>query len=286
MSLGVADLVAGAIGGMPVCHGAGRLTAHRSFGARTGGAPLIMGVRPARPGPRLGAGLAGCARALPGRRSSPACSRSPESCTWRSPATCALRSDWLVAVVVGTLRVLGAAGAGSRGRPRAGLGAADASTDPSTRRPRRLMGDDGGMSAPVTEAPRKRPRGFETIRDMVLSMAVVGAVVLAVFWMVAWQRPEVQGPIRPGCRRRAGVRRRPGGRHRSRCSSRSDLPDGWTPTSAWFDPEQVSGVTSTVGVLHVGYLTPTGSYAEVQTDRRRRRAAAVDEWVGRRCPRR
>lgn len=44
ISLGVADLAAGAIGGMPVCHGAGGLTAHRSFGARTGGAPFIMGV--------------------------------------------------------------------------------------------------------------------------------------------------------------------------------------------------------------------------------------------------
>jgi MFS superfamily sulfate permease-like transporter len=44
ISLGAADLAAGAIGGMPVCHGAGGLTAHRSFGARTGGAPLIMGA--------------------------------------------------------------------------------------------------------------------------------------------------------------------------------------------------------------------------------------------------
>lgn len=44
ISLGVADVAAGAIGGMPVCHGAGGLTAHRSFGARTGGAPFIMGA--------------------------------------------------------------------------------------------------------------------------------------------------------------------------------------------------------------------------------------------------
>jgi MFS superfamily sulfate permease-like transporter len=44
VSLGVADVAAGAIGGMPVCHGAGGLTAHRSFGARTGGAPLVMGA--------------------------------------------------------------------------------------------------------------------------------------------------------------------------------------------------------------------------------------------------
>ena len=138
------------------------------------------------------------------------------------------------------------------------------------------MGDDGGMSAPVTEAPRKRPRGFETTRDMVLSMAVVGAVVLGVFWMVAWQRPEVQGPIRP----EADVEQvfadvRIGDTFQVR--EPVDLPDGWTPTSAWFDSEQVSGVVGG-GVLHVGYLTPEGSYAEVkQTDGDR--AAAVDEWV-------
>lgn len=44
LSLGLANLLAGTIGGMPVCHGAGGMTAHRSFGARTGGAPVMMGV--------------------------------------------------------------------------------------------------------------------------------------------------------------------------------------------------------------------------------------------------
>ena len=43
LSLGVANLFAGAISGMPVCHGAGGMTAHRSFGARTGGAPIALG---------------------------------------------------------------------------------------------------------------------------------------------------------------------------------------------------------------------------------------------------
>jgi sulfate permease, SulP family len=43
LTYGVANLFAGGISGMPVCHGAGGLTAHVSFGARTGGAPLIMG---------------------------------------------------------------------------------------------------------------------------------------------------------------------------------------------------------------------------------------------------
>jgi len=41
---GVANLFAGSIGGMPVCHGAGGLTAHYTFGARTAAAPLAMGT--------------------------------------------------------------------------------------------------------------------------------------------------------------------------------------------------------------------------------------------------
>ncbi len=44
LSLGFANLFAGAISGMPVCHGAGGMTAHRSFGARTGGAPIMLGT--------------------------------------------------------------------------------------------------------------------------------------------------------------------------------------------------------------------------------------------------
>jgi SulP family sulfate permease len=44
LSLGVANLLAGGIGGMPLCHGAGGMTAHRSFGARTGAAPIMLGT--------------------------------------------------------------------------------------------------------------------------------------------------------------------------------------------------------------------------------------------------
>jgi hypothetical protein len=44
LSLGIANLLAGSIGGMPICHGAGGMTAHRSFGARTGGAPIVLGA--------------------------------------------------------------------------------------------------------------------------------------------------------------------------------------------------------------------------------------------------
>jgi SulP family sulfate permease len=42
-SFGTANLLAGAISGMPVCHGAGGMTAHYKFGARTAAAPLVMG---------------------------------------------------------------------------------------------------------------------------------------------------------------------------------------------------------------------------------------------------
>jgi hypothetical protein len=42
-TLGSANLFSGAISGMPVCHGAGGLTAHFAFGARSGLAPLAIG---------------------------------------------------------------------------------------------------------------------------------------------------------------------------------------------------------------------------------------------------
>ncbi len=42
-SIGVANLIAGTVGGMPMCHGAGGLAAHYRFGAKTGGASLIIG---------------------------------------------------------------------------------------------------------------------------------------------------------------------------------------------------------------------------------------------------
>jgi MFS superfamily sulfate permease-like transporter len=43
ITIGLANLFAGTISGMPVCHGAGGMTAHRSFGARSGGAPIMLG---------------------------------------------------------------------------------------------------------------------------------------------------------------------------------------------------------------------------------------------------
>jgi MFS superfamily sulfate permease-like transporter len=43
VSTGLLNLFGAAIGGVPMCHGAGGMAAHVSFGARTGGASIILG---------------------------------------------------------------------------------------------------------------------------------------------------------------------------------------------------------------------------------------------------
>ena len=64
-TFGSANLLAGSIGGMPVCHGAGGLTAHYAFGARTGGAPLAMGIALVGLALGIGAALAPLLAAFP-----------------------------------------------------------------------------------------------------------------------------------------------------------------------------------------------------------------------------
>jgi hypothetical protein len=118
---------------------------------------------------------------------------------------------------------------------------------------------------PPPPSQRPRRRGLETVGDMVRSLAVVGAFVLVLFVVVWWQRPEgareqVVRPVDvPGVFAAAAPTAG------FRLLEPAGLTDGWRPTSAW-----VEGVlTSDVGgvVVHAGYLTPTGSYAEVrQTD--------------------
>lgn len=43
-STGVMNLASAALGGVPMCHGAGGMAGHVAFGARTGGAPIILGT--------------------------------------------------------------------------------------------------------------------------------------------------------------------------------------------------------------------------------------------------
>jgi MFS superfamily sulfate permease-like transporter len=44
ISTGLMNLFAGSVGGVPMCHGAGGMAGHVRFGARTGGAPVILGT--------------------------------------------------------------------------------------------------------------------------------------------------------------------------------------------------------------------------------------------------
>lgn len=64
-TLGAANLFSGSIAGMPVCHGAGGMTAHYAFGARTGRAPLAIGASLLAVALALGAGLAALLTAFP-----------------------------------------------------------------------------------------------------------------------------------------------------------------------------------------------------------------------------
>jgi SulP family sulfate permease len=43
-TMSISNVVAATLGGIPVCHGSGGLTAHYRLGARSGGAPLMLGV--------------------------------------------------------------------------------------------------------------------------------------------------------------------------------------------------------------------------------------------------
>lgn len=44
ISTGLMNLFSAGVGGVPMCHGAGGMAAHTSFGARTGGSAIILGV--------------------------------------------------------------------------------------------------------------------------------------------------------------------------------------------------------------------------------------------------
>lgn len=64
-TLGAANLLAGGVSGMPVCHGAGGMSAHHAFGARTGRAPALLGTVLLVLAVTAGAGLATVLTAFP-----------------------------------------------------------------------------------------------------------------------------------------------------------------------------------------------------------------------------
>lgn len=44
VSTGLMNIFGSSVGGVPMCHGAGGMAGHVAFGARTGGAPIILGT--------------------------------------------------------------------------------------------------------------------------------------------------------------------------------------------------------------------------------------------------
>jgi len=44
LTMGIVNFPAGFVGAVPMCHGTGGLAAHYRFGARTGGAPIMIGA--------------------------------------------------------------------------------------------------------------------------------------------------------------------------------------------------------------------------------------------------
>ena len=65
LTLGGANLAVGAISGMPLCHGAGGMSAHHAFGARSWRAPAIIGATLVVLALALGQDLAQVLRAFP-----------------------------------------------------------------------------------------------------------------------------------------------------------------------------------------------------------------------------
>jgi MFS superfamily sulfate permease-like transporter len=65
VGLGAANLVAGAAGGMPVCHGSGGMTAHVRLGARSGGSGILIGALLLAAAVGCGPGIAALAGVIP-----------------------------------------------------------------------------------------------------------------------------------------------------------------------------------------------------------------------------
>ena len=136
------------------------------------------------------------------------------------------------------------------------------------------MSEDGGVSDPVDGGyPMPRPTGRstgqlrKTVKDMILSMAVVLALVFVIV-LLAWRpTPEVVNVIDPA----PAI---------SQAAAQADFPlvvpgglsDDWRPTSARWEPSPESGSDP---VLHIGYVTPTDQYGQVSLSR-----AATERYLG------
>lgn len=110
-------------------------------------------------------------------------------------------------------------------------------------------------SAPIRPTGRPAPRMRQTARDMVISMAVVLAVVGA-FVVMAWRpTPDPIRVVDP-----APVVAAAAASADFAVLEPTGLGSGWRATSARWEPTATSGA---VPVLHIGYVTPADQYAQV-----------------------
>ena len=118
------------------------------------------------------------------------------------------------------------------------------------------MDHDGAVTTPDVEPTGRRNAHLrKTVGDMVRSMAVV-LVIVFLMVLLAW-RPEPDAvkvvDVTPAVTMASRQAEFP-------VTAPSGLPDGWRPTSARWEPTAES---SSLPVLHLGYVTPADAYAQV-----------------------
>ena len=107
------------------------------------------------------------------------------------------------------------------------------------------------------QSAKSRRRGRETVRDMVISLAVVGAGV-AVLLLVTWRPHPPAGPVVVDWRATASA-----ASHQAKfpIETPRGLSDQWKATSARLEPLPSSGGRT---VWHLGFVTPENGYAGVE----------------------
>lgn len=135
----------------------------------------------------------------------------------------------------------------------------------STGDPADATGVDPDMSAGAETGTSPQPTGRrnahlkKTAWDMVRSMAVVLALVFVIV-LLAWRPlPDEVKVVDPVPAIGLAVAQAD-----FAVLTPVNLPDDWRPTSARWQPTEQSGDSP---VLHIGYVTPTDSYAQVSTGR-------------------
>ena len=115
----------------------------------------------------------------------------------------------------------------------------------------------GETFAVSTPAAPTRKRGRETVRDMVISLAVVGSVIAALFLVTYRPKPEA-GPKPVDWQTTAATAQ---GQATYRLLTPTGLPASWIATSARF---QTTAKSEGHPVWHLGFVTGEQKYAGLE----------------------